>query len=228
MKSLPFRQVHLDFHTSPLIPGVGSEFSEENFEEALRVAHVNSITLFAKCHHGYAYFPSKINKMHPTLNTNLLDRQLKVCEKLGVRTQIYISAGLDERKAEEYPQFRNIYHGNENTLLGAHWHGLCFNNNEYLEMLKAEVAEVMETFAGRFDGVFMDICYPTDCICPCCIDTMLANGLDPENIEDVKKNDPTANMTKKEKIAAMQEKIKKVLKADDVRVSNVQDFLLNK
>ena len=188
MKALPFRQIHLDFHTSPLMPGVGSEFSEENFEEALRVGHVNSITLFAKCHHGYAYFPSKINKMHPTLETNLLDRQLKVCEKLGIRTQIYVSAGLDERKAEEYPHFRNIYHGSENTLLSARWHGLCLNNDDYLEILSAEVAEVMETFAGRFEGLFMDICYPTNCICPHCIDTMLANGLDPENIEDVKKN----------------------------------------
>ena len=36
MSKLPYRQVHLDFHTSEKIDGVGSRFSKENFAEALR------------------------------------------------------------------------------------------------------------------------------------------------------------------------------------------------
>ena len=43
---LPYRQVHLDFHTSECISGIGSRFSTENFEAALREGHINSITLF--------------------------------------------------------------------------------------------------------------------------------------------------------------------------------------
>jgi len=143
--------------------------------------------LFAKGHHGWAYFPSKVNTPHPTLTTNLLDRQLKVCEELGVRTQIYVSAGLDEHKAVVYPHLRRVTKSDW-SLLGAHWHGLCLNNDEYLEILKAEVAEVMEVFAGRFDGIFMDICTPAPCVCPCCINSMLALGLDPENDADVEKH----------------------------------------
>ena len=69
MDKLPFRQIHLDFHTSECMPDVGSEFSEENFRKALKDGHVSSINLFAKCHHGWSYFPSKVNKMHPTLKT---------------------------------------------------------------------------------------------------------------------------------------------------------------
>ena len=72
MSKLPYRQVHLDFHTSEKIDGVGSRFSKENFAEALREGHVNSITLFSKCHHGWAYHPSTANKQHPTLNFDLL------------------------------------------------------------------------------------------------------------------------------------------------------------
>ena len=188
MDILPFRQIHLDFHTSEHMPGVGSEFSEENFKKALEVGHISSITLFSKCHHGWSYHPTKVNEMHPTLKTNLLDRQLRVCEELGVRAQIYISAGIDERKAVKYPRFRNEIKGSDNMLLGAHWHRLCLNNDEYLEMLNAEVAEVMELFNGRFSGVFIDICWPTPCVCPSCIETMLKAGLDPENPEDVEKH----------------------------------------
>lgn len=54
-----FRQVHLDFHTSELIEGIGAAFSKENFQQMLRLGHVDSITVFSKCHHGWAYHPSK-------------------------------------------------------------------------------------------------------------------------------------------------------------------------
>ena len=53
-----FRQVHLDFHTSEDIENVGGEFSKEQFQNALKTGHVDSITVFSKCHHGWAYHPS--------------------------------------------------------------------------------------------------------------------------------------------------------------------------
>ncbi len=188
MDKLPFRQVHLDFHTSEYMPDVGSEFSEENFRNALILGHISSITLFSKCHHGWSYHETKVNKMHPTLKTNLLKRQLLVCKELGVRAQIYISAGLDERKAVIYPEFRSEVRNQDNTLLGAHWHGLCLNNDNYISMLKAEIAEVMVDFKGLFDGIFIDICWPSPCVCPCCIKSMCDLGLNPENPDDVEKH----------------------------------------
>ena len=47
------RQIHLDFHTSQLIEGIGKDFNKEEFGEVLEKARVNSITCFARCHHGY-------------------------------------------------------------------------------------------------------------------------------------------------------------------------------
>ncbi len=46
---LRFRQVHLDYHTSPDIPGIGSEFDAEQFTQTLEQARVDSITCFARC-----------------------------------------------------------------------------------------------------------------------------------------------------------------------------------
>jgi|GEM_PF-2098842 len=54
MKSLPqqlrFRQIHLDFHTSPRIPGIGEKFDKKCWQETLQDGAVDSITLFSKCH----------------------------------------------------------------------------------------------------------------------------------------------------------------------------------
>jgi hypothetical protein len=49
---MPFRQVHLDFHTSEKIPNVGSMFQPEEFVRTLLKAKINRITCFARCHHG--------------------------------------------------------------------------------------------------------------------------------------------------------------------------------
>jgi hypothetical protein len=51
-ETLPTRQVHLDFHTSEFIPGIGEKFDKKQFQEALKLGHVNQINIFAKCHHG--------------------------------------------------------------------------------------------------------------------------------------------------------------------------------
>ena len=88
-----FRQVHLDFHTSEKIPGIGSEFNKEQFQKALKAGHVDSITIFSKCHHGWAYHPSKANRMHPNLKFDLLAAQLEACREIGVNAPVYLSAG---------------------------------------------------------------------------------------------------------------------------------------
>ena len=59
-KEIPFRQIHLDFHTSEAIEGVCSEFDAEEFAQTLADAHVNSITLFSCGHHGNLYYDSKM------------------------------------------------------------------------------------------------------------------------------------------------------------------------
>ena len=45
--NLSFRQIHLDFHTSECIDGIGSKFSKAQFQQMLRMGHVSSITVFA-------------------------------------------------------------------------------------------------------------------------------------------------------------------------------------
>ncbi len=183
--SLPFRQIHLDFHTSECIEGIGANFSRENFKEALVTGHVSSITLFAKCHHGWSYHPTTVNFPHPHLACQLLDEQLSVCEELGVRTEIYISAGFSEQYARRHPEHiqhrRDGYHGDLEHE--ACYHRLCFGT-AYLDQLVAEVEEVLTRYRGRFDGLFLDIIGMSPCFCPDCRRGMAERGLDPDSDTD--------------------------------------------
>src|SRR4028119_1898932 len=80
------RQIHLDFHTSPYIPDVGSEFNANEFAQTLKKAHDNSVTTLAKCHHGMCYFPTKTGTQHPALNgRDMLGEQIEALHRAGIR-----------------------------------------------------------------------------------------------------------------------------------------------
>ena len=87
-KEIPFRRIHLDFHTSEAIQGVCSEFDAEEFAQTLEDAHVNSITLFSCGHHGNLYYDSKIfpEMVHPGLaHRDLFENSQKHAEDTGFR-----------------------------------------------------------------------------------------------------------------------------------------------
>ncbi|MBQ4085938.1 MAG: beta-galactosidase trimerization domain-containing protein, partial [Clostridia bacterium] len=182
-----FRQVHLDFHTSEHIPGIGEQFDKKQFQQALIAGHVDSITVFSKCHHGWAYHPSKANRMHPNLKFDLLGAQLEACKEIGVRAPVYISAGLDEKEVLLHPEWLRVDFGADmkNYMSRVGWHPMCYNT-PYLDVLAAQVEEVME----RYDpcGIFLDISAVRKCVCPACCRSMLEKGLDPDNEADVLKH----------------------------------------
>lgn len=183
-----FRQVHLDFHTSGLIPGIGEHFSKEQFQKALQEGHVDSFTLFSKCHHGWSYHPTKANTMHPNLKYDLLQAQLDACREIDVNAPVYFSAGIDEKELLEHPEWE-IVNPEKDTpkqdLIAPHFHGMCFNT-PYLDKLVAQVEEVMERYLPI--GIFMDIAAPCLCTCASCVKSMLSLGMDPCNMDDVRKH----------------------------------------
>jgi Hypothetical glycosyl hydrolase 6 len=102
---MPSRQVHLDFHTSDFIPDIGAKFNKKQFQAALQTGHVNSINVFAKCHHSWSYYPTKIGKTHPNLTFDLLGEQLKACHEIGVKAPIYFTVGWSAADAEAHPEW---------------------------------------------------------------------------------------------------------------------------
>lgn len=179
------RQIHLDFHTSELVP-VGNKFSKEQFQAALKAGHVNSITVFSKCHHGWSYHPTEVNEMHPMLDFDLLGAQLEACKEIGVNAPVYISAGYDEKEYLKRPEWRWHFTLDEKEHLEyeneVHFHTLCFNTG-YLDFLCAQIEEVMVRYNPC--GIFLDIISPRICYCEKCLSDMKALGIDIENEDEV-------------------------------------------
>lgn len=177
-----FRQVHLDFHTSEKIPGIGSRFNKKQFQTALKTGYVNSITVFSKCHHGWAYHPSKANEIHPNLDFDLLGAQMEAAHEIGVKTPVYLSAGLDEKMALRHPEWLLRDKNNHTTwvdnFLTPGYHKFCMNT-PYLSYLAEQIKEVCQNYDA--DGIFLDIVGVAPCYCTNCINTLRAEGKDPSD-----------------------------------------------
>ncbi len=102
----PARQIHLDFHTSEFVEGIGEEFHKEEFQEALQLAYVNSINLFAKGWHGWSYYDTEVGHRHPHLAFDLLAAQIEACREIGIETCIYFAAGHAESDAARRPEWQ--------------------------------------------------------------------------------------------------------------------------
>lgn len=180
-----FRQVHLDFHTSGLIEGIGSRFDARGFARAFKEAHVDSVTLFAKCHHGLSYHPTKVGRMHPGLGFDLLRAQIDALHAEGIAAPIYLSAAWDEHAAFNYADWRIVTPDgrlpqSRNDPTG--WAYLDFSS-PYLDYLCNQIDEVLERYPEG-DGIFIDICSQLPSISPYAKAKMERRGLDWTSVED--------------------------------------------
>lgn len=183
--TLRFRQVHLDFHTSPLIPDVGTTFDADAFAETVQSAHIDSITCFGKCHHGWSYYPTKVGKTHPALTFDLLGAQIEACHRRDIRVPIYLTCVWDNLAADEHPDWQQ--QRRDGSFPGkspgeAGWRWLCMNS-PYRDYQIAQTEELLAAY--DVDGFFYDILWSVHpgCFCRYCQDSMKRLGMDILNEE---------------------------------------------
>lgn len=187
MHKLRYRQIHLDFHTSPAIDGIGTDFDKKQWQDALKTGHVDSITCFASGHHGWSYYNTKVGKRHPHLAFDLLRAQFDAAKEMDVNVPVYLTAGVHNVMAEAHPEWREMGHdgkycGWTSGALDAGFRTLCFNT-PYLDHLCEQIEEVVTLFPNA-DGIFLDIISQGPCCCRWCMETMQKDGFDPEKEED--------------------------------------------
>lgn len=187
MSATPFRQVHLDFHTSEHIARVGDQFDPEQFARTLVAARVNSITCFARCHHGYLYYHSRRNpeRQHPHLARNLLKEQIEACHAHGIRVPIYTTVQWDYFTGQQHPEWLAVDEDGRIQGPGPYEAGFRQNllvNTPYFDFLKGHVEELFDLFP--VDGVWFDIVKPLNDSSIWARRQMREQGLDPANPDD--------------------------------------------
>ena len=180
---LRYRQVHLDFHTSEHLSNIGGEFDADAWARMLADAHVDSITCFARGHHGMIFYDTLAHpeRRHPHLACNLLVEQIEAAHARDIRVPIYTTVQWDYYTAQTRPQWVQV--AADGSIQGqkpyeaGFYAKLCLNT-AYVDFLMAHVSEMFELLPA-VDGFFFDIVQDQDCSCPVCRGEMLSLGMDP-------------------------------------------------
>ncbi|MBN2558419.1 MAG: beta-galactosidase trimerization domain-containing protein [Clostridia bacterium] len=183
MDELRFRQIHLDFHTSGLIGDVGNGFDADAFADTLERANVDSVTCFARCHHGMIYYDSRLfpERNHPGLGgRNLLKEQVDACHKRNIKTPVYITVQWDQYTAAEKPEWLMREPSGapvgQAMLDSGFYQKLCVNT-PYRQFLREHTGEILRDVDA--DGIFYDIVITDTCACAYCVADMEKKGLNP-------------------------------------------------
>src|SRR4051812_9225735 len=131
----------------------------------MKAAHVDSVTVFAKCHHGHLYYETKHASRHPGLKKglDLLGEQVDALHRENIRAPIYISVLCDEYAADTHPDWVAV--NPDGTRVGrgplegrtSAWQILDMSS-AYQEYLAEQTREILQRFKP-VDGVFFDMCW---------------------------------------------------------------------
>lgn len=177
----PRRQIHLDFHTSASSRNVGELFDPDEFAATMVDAAVDSVLLFARCHHGWMYYNSKRfpERRHPEMEGELLAAQIDALRKVGIRAPVYTTVQWDNFTCDEHPEWRIVHP--DGALEGTppyeagFYRKLCLNS-PFRDFMKEQARDLLERF--ELDGLYFDFIRPDDCSCVWCRRSMDERGLD--------------------------------------------------
>lgn len=192
LTNLRYRQVHMDFHTSEHIPHVGNRFVAEEFADTLKQANVDSVTCFARCHHGWLYYPSKNRPdlIHPQLkNDRLLLEQIDACNKQDIQVPIYTTVQWDAYVMKHHPEWlaidENGEYINSQGVPEPHFYYTICLNSDYRVYFKEHLQDIVDVVGvDNIDGFFMDILFKVDCNCSNCFKEMKKKELDTSSRRD--------------------------------------------
>lgn len=171
MSERRYRQVHLDFHTSAECEDVGARFDPELFARTAKMGNVDSMTVFAKCHHGFSYYPTEVGTAHPNLAVpDLMGRQIEALHAEGLRAPIYVSIMWDDLAGEKEPGWIVARKDgalmirppltNESPLTGGRGWTTLDVSSGYGDYVISQTEEICDRYDDAVDGFFFDICFP--------------------------------------------------------------------
>ncbi len=160
------RKVHLDMHLPEDAPGMFTNFDPVAYVKTLRDADVNSVALFAHCHHGNCYFDTKVGHKHVHLQADYLRELAEECRRHDIATTAYVSCNWNAR-GQEHPDWIQRDSSREPRFHQGYWWWMCMNTG-YGDFLAGLVREITEGYP--VDGLWFDITYVAapGCYCEVC------------------------------------------------------------
>ena len=156
---------HFDLHT-PGYARVNTDPDVDGSARALADAGVEEIITFAKCHFGYAYYPTKVGTRHPKMVGDAFGDFQAACRARGIRVLAYVSFGIDGQAGERHREWCQVSVQGTRGAPG-HYISVCPFTPYTDELMLPQLVELIEGY--KPDGFFFDTMGALrPCYCTCC------------------------------------------------------------
>src|SRR5258708_6887045 len=160
----------MDFHNPDFVNDIGHHLNARAYVETLSDAAVNSLVVFAKCHHGNCYYPTTLGHRHPALNQDMLGNILSECQAQNIDAFIYYSVAWDKHIEAENPEWLCRTKNGE-PIAHEIWNFICLNSPYKREVAYPQFRELIQLYQDRdVLGFWLDMCWmpPEGCYCTFC------------------------------------------------------------
>jgi hypothetical protein len=159
----PYYIWHYDYYLSGNAPDAFSQWNAEELADDIVSTGVNFVAVFAENQHGYAYFPSKVAPVHPSLgDRDYTGSMVDALHRRGCTVITYVNFMNIERRADHPEWWQRQVDGSQ--VYNSGWGVPCPNGpiKDYMKALVVEIAQRYPT-----DGFFFDMYAFNDNGCWC-------------------------------------------------------------
>ncbi|OGV71800.1 MAG: hypothetical protein A3K19_08525 [Lentisphaerae bacterium RIFOXYB12_FULL_65_16] len=166
-----YARLLIDNHIAEDDPSFMAKFDPAQYVAMVKKAGTEASMVYATCHNGNCYYPTKVGHMHANLKgRDIFGETVNLLRREGIVPVAYYTSIYHNHSAKTHPAWR-VTHVNGNQHGGRYWWS-CPNDDEYRAFVLAQVGEII---AYDVDGIFNDMTFwPGICVCPSCREKYLA------------------------------------------------------
>lgn len=155
----------IDNHISEDDPSFMAKFDPRSYVAMAKQAGVESAMVYAVCHNGNSYYPTKVGHMHANLKgRDIFGETVALLRQEGIVPIAYYTSIYHNHSAKAHPEWRVTTAGGGQHG-GRYWWS-CPNHDDYVDFTLAQIGEVI---AYDVDGIFNDMTFwPVVCVCGSC------------------------------------------------------------
>ncbi len=160
-----YSRLLIDNHITDLKPEFMSRFEPAEYVRMVKLSGVDSSMVYACCHNGNCYYPTKAGHMHTGLKgRDIFGETVSLLRKENIIPVAYYTVIYHNESAKNHPAWRcRDINGKEHN--GRYWYS-CPNSDEYLAYVKAQLSEISVYDVA---GFFIDMTFwPMVCRCENC------------------------------------------------------------
>jgi len=160
-----YARLLIDNHITEEDASFMTRFDPKVYAAMVKRAGVDAAMVYACCHNGNCYYPTKVGHIHKNLvGRDIFGETVSELRQEGIAPIAYYTVIFHNDSARRNPAWRMQRPDGEHRG-GRYWYA-CPNSNDYVDFTKAQLEEII---AYDVEGIFIDMVFwPTVCLCQNC------------------------------------------------------------